>query len=778
MPNWEVNKPSGTLTITDTLVGWGDVTYTAGTINPGTSTFYVGSTMTVGGNMTFNNLDICMYENNFEDFYITGSSNVTVLGNARLNFSECANNSANKSFNNSGTLTVHGNLSVGGTGQMNFDGGYTGTLALAGGNNQVVTWPTLGDTPNGDLVITKSGGEVTFANPLNLGLSGQDLTITSGTLNLGNQNLTVNGTFSTQLNSTVILTGDQTITAGSTSYNGSVVYTGTGSYSSLALGSTYNNLTIAGAGTYSPTGTVTVTGNFTQQTGTFNAPDNLRIGGNMTLSGGSFVPGNNTVTAIEPDTVTTIDGITSFYNFTSIMPGKEIIFEAGETYTVSNALTIRGTKKDPLTLRSSSPGTQWFISAPAGTTGEGLYVADSNACSGNRVTATDSGGNGNNDCWDFGYETGVQGWYNTSWLYRKKIIIDDSYVEGTSHTNFPLLVSLTSDTALATSALDSGNDILFTASDGTTKLDHEIETFNGTTGQLISWVRIPTLSGTAPTTLYMYYGNAAASSQQNPTGVWDSTYHAVWHLNENPAGTAPQIQDSTSNNRDGTSQGSMTLSDLVTARILTGLDFDGSNDAISVPAGAGFNNVNTGTISLRVRWNGSQPAGFSGSYGAVSGREQGGVFGNNIIGLTGSNPATAQLMWRFRNAGSNEIVSTISPGDGTWRYITVSFAPGAHRLYIDGNLDGSSSTTDSTHDNISIPFTFGAWLGVTYSNSFLDEVRLSSTNRSAEWVRTEYNNMTSTSFFSLDAQETPQVDDKIKIRGGTRIQGGTRLETD
>ena len=44
-----------------------------------------------------------------------------------------------------------------------------------------------------------------------------------------------------------------------------------------------------------------------------------------------------------------------------------------------------------------------------------------------------------------------------------------------------------------------GTDIVFTASDGTTKLDHEIESYNASTGLFISWVRIPALSPTAET---------------------------------------------------------------------------------------------------------------------------------------------------------------------------------------------------------------------------------------------------------------------------------------
>ena len=62
-------------------------------------------------------------------------------------------------------------------------------------------------------------------------------------------------------------------------------------------------------------------------------------------------------------------------------------------------------------------------------------------------------------------------WYNSSWQYRKKLTIDYTKV-GATLSNFPVLVSLTSDSDLAARARSDGYDILFTSSDGTTKLDH------------------------------------------------------------------------------------------------------------------------------------------------------------------------------------------------------------------------------------------------------------------------------------------------------------------
>ena len=139
-------------------------------------------------------------------------------------------------------------------------------------------------------------------------------------------------------------------------------------------------------------------------------------------------------------------------------------------------------------------------------------------------------------------------WYNTGWSYRKPITIAYGQVSGASSLiNFPMDVSWASDSNLSAGAQSSGNDILFTASDGVTKLNHEIEQYTSSTGQLASWVQIPSLSPTANTVIYMYYGNSSASNQQNAASVWDSNYKGVWHLPQNPTGSAPQLLDSTSN---------------------------------------------------------------------------------------------------------------------------------------------------------------------------------------------------------------------------------------
>ncbi len=102
-----------------------------------------------------------------------------------------------------------------------------------------------------------------------------------------------------------------------------------------------------------------------------------------------------------------------------------------------------------------------------------------------------------------GSPCGSQTFDTCSWGYRKKITIDGTKVSGTQ-TSFPVLVNLVTDSDLASHAKSDGSDIVFTSSDGTTKLSFEIELYTGATGKLVAWVKVPVLVSGSNTDLYLY----------------------------------------------------------------------------------------------------------------------------------------------------------------------------------------------------------------------------------------------------------------------------------
>jgi len=197
-------------------------------------------------------------------------------------------------------------------------------------------------------------------------------------------------------------------------------------------------------------------------------------------------------------------------------------------------------------------------------------------------------------------------WYDTNWAYRKKITIDHNSVPSTL-TNFPVLINTADADWRETSngghvAQSDGGDILFTSSDGITKLAHEIEKYTPITGELIAWVKVPSLSAVIDTEIYIYYGNAGCADQWDVSGTWESDYKMVQHLEES-SGTH---YDSTQYGNDGTPHGGVIQG---TAGKIDGADdFDGVDDYIACGDDTSLNIADSITIEALVKGEG---AGFS-----------------------------------------------------------------------------------------------------------------------------------------------------------------------
>jgi len=140
-------------------------------------------------------------------------------------------------------------------------------------------------------------------------------------------------------------------------------------------------------------------------------------------------------------------------------------------------------------------------------------------------------------------------WYDPDWTYCKEIWIQSSKVD-TTLTDYPVLIHIASDSDLASHAQADGDDILFALDNGT-KLSHEIEDFNSTTGELWAFAKITSLSATSNTSIFIYYGNPSATNQQDVANVWSNGYKAVWHFNE----ASGNIIDRTGNGYNGSAEG-------------------------------------------------------------------------------------------------------------------------------------------------------------------------------------------------------------------------------
>ncbi|MFA5401187.1 MAG: DUF2341 domain-containing protein [Dehalococcoidia bacterium] len=116
----------------------------------------------------------------------------------------------------------------------------------------------------------------------------------------------------------------------------------------------------------------------------------------------------------------------------------------------------------------------------------------------------------------------------TGWSYRKAIVIAPSADGAQSDYQLKLLVGESAGASgeqvdCAGHVLSSFDDLRFTTSDGVTLCPYWIESVTGTTPNRLAtiWIKIPSIAASpAAATIYMYYGNAGASSESSGTDTF------------------------------------------------------------------------------------------------------------------------------------------------------------------------------------------------------------------------------------------------------------------
>jgi len=109
------------------------------------------------------------------------------------------------------------------------------------------------------------------------------------------------------------------------------------------------------------------------------------------------------------------------------------------------------------------------------------------------------------------------GWIGSGWLYRSVVTVNNP--GGAQLSNYQVLVVLDS-TFDFTKTAAGGADVRFTSSDGATQIPFWIESWNPSTSSATIWVNVPSIASNG-TTIYMYYGNAAATTASNGNATFD-----------------------------------------------------------------------------------------------------------------------------------------------------------------------------------------------------------------------------------------------------------------
>lgn len=325
------------------------------------------------------------------------------------------------------------------------------------------------------------------------------------------------------------------------------------------------------------------------------------------------------------------------------------------------------------------------------------------------------------------------------WSYRRKLTFNHG--SGAENLqNFPVLLVLNGTNINYAATQSGGADLLFLDPD-LTALDYEIESWNPG-GDSLVWVRVPQIDALSTTDyVWMYYGNSDAVDRQNAAAVWSNGYIGVWHLDEDPSGSAPQIIDSSGAGMDGTSGGSMLTTDQVPGQIGGSLDFDGSNDYINF--GSGCPVVNAWTVEFWL--NPNSPSDYDRLFMQGSN-----ACGSRQLTVYWKSPSNHLEIYRADGSGNPQKAST-SLLDGRWSHFAWTYdGSSTHTIYIDG------TSFPGTPSGGSIGVGGYLYMGRrdtgNYWHGGLDEFRLSTSARSADWIGTQYQSMIN-SLITFGAEE-------------------------
>lgn len=321
-------------------------------------------------------------------------------------------------------------------------------------------------------------------------------------------------------------------------------------------------------------------------------------------------------------------------------------------------------------------------------------------------------------------------------LYYSTISINAAQVPSTQ-TDFPVLVSQTDARFKSTGngghvANSSGFDIRpYTDTTlGTAITGYELERYNASTGEVVMWVKVSSLSSST-TPIVLGYGDTSLTTDGSSTTTWSNSFLGVYHLKD---GTTLNVDSATGLN-NGTNHG---------ATATTG-QIDGGGSFVSTSSqyiDCG-NGINPSEVTWSLWLNATS---FPNSYNAPAERSGTGTNHSGIL-IT----SAGKLALYFSTAGAGDIsydgTGTFTLSTGQWYYITATYKSTTpfHLIgYVNASVDKDvSSLTSSGLINAPAastyigqdPFTAGR-----FWNGLIDEVRVASVARSPDWITTEYNN--------------------------------------
>ena len=350
----------------------------------------------------------------------------------------------------------------------------------------------------------------------------------------------------------------------------------------------------------------------------------------------------------------------------------------------------------------------------------------------------------------------------SAWGKRAPIDIDATLVPATL-SNHDVLISITS--ADLSSALASGADFRFVDADEETVLDYEIVTWDDVTpNRLLAYVKIPSLSSTTDTRIWVYWENASASDAQNAAGVF-APWVAVYHMQEVSAAVADTHRNSASATGTHDAHGGRhDFTGTPPTRIATGGATYGSvpnaeraqvfSDALATsivaPGDTGWPEVGgTSQTTLVIHSDAQSDTSGPRLFGLTYGTGSGDQVAINMRSRAGT-PGAGTYRNNARIAGAGDFTFGPDYTPFTWSFACVTAGGGVASTGYTGQI-GVALETPATLGGVatfraSAPITYRTLgnVGVSYDRSYtgaVSEVRVGNFVASADQVETYFNNL-------------------------------------
>jgi len=324
-----------------------------------------------------------------------------------------------------------------------------------------------------------------------------------------------------------------------------------------------------------------------------------------------------------------------------------------------------------------------------------------------------------------------QAWWNDDWKQRTEILLNTT--NAGVQTQQPVAgmtvpVRLHSGNFDFVGAKPDGSDLRVVAGDDKTPLKFWIERFDSLNELGVLWVQVPNvLPGTDKNVFYVYGGNEKATAVAPDAAVFDSATLAAFHFAEKDGIAADQT---------GTLRAGAAVP--LEANGLIGQSAHPNTTPIVWPANDKLKIAAGGTFSVAM-W--VKPEAAAGT-----------LYAQGPVKIALANGALSAQVGGTTVAGGN-----VAPA--TWSQIVLTVGSGKATLYVNGAQAGQG-------DVASAPAIEGEIKAADGYQGLLDELEISNSVRTAEWVKLAYTAQSADAKLIATKTETPDSTGSESGSGG------------